>query len=54
MSTTSFRADQAAVAVAEPVGPVGNSERSGELSTSPQAQRVVKALAFLGVTAAEI
>jgi precorrin isomerase len=38
MSSTSFPdEDESAVVVAAPVGIVGNSERSGELSTSPQA-----------------
>lgn len=50
MSTTSFREDEMVVAAVEPVGIVGNLE---ELSTSPQAQRVVKTLRSLGVTAAE-
>jgi hypothetical protein len=38
MSSTSFPDDETAVAVVvAPVDLVGNSERSGELSTSPQA-----------------
>ena len=53
MSSTSLPDDQAVVAVVEPVGIVGNLERSEKLSTSPQANRVVGRVTFLGGGAAE-
>ena len=47
MSSTSFPdEDKPAVVVVVPVGIVGNSERSGELSTSPQASSECQGFLF--------
>ena len=57
MSTTSFQDKPAAavvVVVVEPVGIVGNSERRGELSTSPQANLVIRVIVLVAAYAGEI